>query len=737
MCRLAGCPCYTADGGEDTAMKSLPGERVARCAGGSARREFPDLSKRLSPAAVLAGAMAIALAMSVGFPCLAATVLPLGIEELAKGAILAIEGKVEAIRVKGDRNDIRTEVDVAVARTFKGESSGKVTFSVPGGFLPDLGLGMGVPGTPKFQPGERVFLFLEETRAGLEVCGLAQGAFHIKTVTGSGGRGGEVVEQDPAAPGTILSTAKREDPAFRILGRSVPYPIFAEMVDACVNGRPLSPDLGKLAENLPPPSSCVPDAEQSRIGGWPVAAVALAAIAFMSAVLILSRRVGSKAKKTAWLLFVAAASGAFALAMRGEDVHAYAVEGPKWDLSALGGRVPWEESTSGTNDTLYEFDDVQDAFDEWEAIPESAIAFIKTGTTSIKAKAYDGHNVIAWDPDPSYGSSILAMTYYWFNGSEMLEADIIFNDRDFYWQAGGQGGTQKVKGVALHEIGHFIGLDHVNPPPDAIMNPIDRGFQTLQDDDKAGAAYLYPASAFPNDPIVAATASPSSGPAPLTVNFSGFGQDTFEPASPLSYSWDFDDGTPASNEQNPVHEYSEPGIYVATLTVSTNRTNPDNNRSAAATATVAVGEELRPVPGKGKFKLNFRYYGRDSFRMKIYVGGLTMPFTAEKDDDDNTFPCKVTVGKGKKEYLFAMNGKGKTIPNDAGIKVKVNMKTGVASMKISKSDLTDAIGVSRLTTTEGRWIDVPVFMQIGDLSIAGIIPAWYSSKATKSGKGLF
>lgn len=36
--------------------------------------------------------------------------------------------------------------------------------------------------------------------------------------------------------------------------------------------------------------------------------------------------------------------------------------------------------------------------------------------------------------------------------------------------------------------------------------------------------------------------------------------------SPTSWQWDFGDGTPISNQQNPVHAYSGPGTYVVTLT---------------------------------------------------------------------------------------------------------------------------------------------------------------------------
>ena len=62
-----------------------------------------------------------------------------------------------------------------------------------------------------------------------------------------------------------------------------------------------------------------------------------------------------------------------------------------------------------------------------------------------------------------------------------------------------------------------------------------------------------------------ASASPTSGQAPLPVDFSSAGSSDPEGA-PLSYSWTFGDGT--STQANPTHTYATPGQYVARLTVS-------------------------------------------------------------------------------------------------------------------------------------------------------------------------
>ena len=57
------------------------------------------------------------------------------------------------------------------------------------------------------------------------------------------------------------------------------------------------------------------------------------------------------------------------------------------------------------------------------------------------------------------------------------------------------------------------------------------------------------------------SADPSSGLAPLSVHF------TDSSVNATIWEWDFGDGSALSYEQNPTHEYSDPGIYTVILTV--------------------------------------------------------------------------------------------------------------------------------------------------------------------------
>jgi len=81
-------------------------------------------------------------------------------------------------------------------------------------------------------------------------------------------------------------------------------------------------------------------------------------------------------------------------------------------------------------------------------------------------------------------------------------------------------------------------------------------------------------------PVATASASPSQGGVGVRVQFTPEG--SFDPdGTALTYSWTFGDGA-SSTERAPLHVYTEPGLYTATLEVS------DGIDSATQTTTVKV-----------------------------------------------------------------------------------------------------------------------------------------------------
>jgi len=88
-----------------------------------------------------------------------------------------------------------------------------------------------------------------------------------------------------------------------------------------------------------------------------------------------------------------------------------------------------------------------------------------------------------------------------------------------------------------------------------------------------------------NPLLASASASPSSGQAPLAVNFNGSATGG---TPPYTYRWNFGDGQ-SSTSQNASHTYSASGNYAAILTVTD---------SQSATATNSVSINVTATPGQ-------------------------------------------------------------------------------------------------------------------------------------------
>jgi hypothetical protein len=159
------------------------------------------------------------------------------------------------------------------------------------------------------------------------------------------------------------------------------------------------------------------------------------------------------------------------------------------------------------------------AIDAWNAeMHDIQLAAVMDSTMAVSSG--DGVNSASFSSTvfgDSFGSGVLAVTYYRTQGSSFQEADILFNNAQVFdsyrgdLQFNSQGKCVcDIQRVFLHELGHTLGLDHPDSAGqhvDAIMNSMVSNGSQLTGDDIAGIQSLYGAP----------TSSPTSTPSPTPV----------------------------------------------------------------------------------------------------------------------------------------------------------------------------------------------------------------------------
>ena len=165
--------------------------------------------------------------------------------------------------------------------------------------------------------------------------------------------------------------------------------------------------------------------------------------------------------------------------------------------------VPYYIDSAGDPDLPFTSirDSISAAFGSWEAVDCSALRFTYSGVASgaQRGGVYLRFESSRWDP--SVGDAA-AYTMSDKNSSGTITASlIVFNSVDVSWttseSAAGFGHRVDLQGVAAHEIGHALGLDHPwRREATMFFSGGSAELRSLDDDDKRGACYLYPASAF-------------------------------------------------------------------------------------------------------------------------------------------------------------------------------------------------------------------------------------------------
>ena len=163
----------------------------------------------------------------------------------------------------------------------------------------------------------------------------------------------------------------------------------------------------------------------------------------------------------------------------------YVLEGPKWGGSGLGtagGVVTWEiDPTISLNMLAL----IVTAFADWASwanIQFQQVAASVDADIAFTVGAIDGLD------------NVLGTTQYWYSGSSFVSADIEFDSGEGWYNSGSSVVSSDGLDffmVALHEIGHAIGMDHYNTTP-AVMNAfLNTSIHDLQASDIHGIQAIY------------------------------------------------------------------------------------------------------------------------------------------------------------------------------------------------------------------------------------------------------
>jgi len=433
---------------------------------------------------------------------------------LAAEAELILTGKVTALQSVWEGKKIYTYVTVSTRDSFKGTEEKEVIIKVPGGTVGEITCH--VSDTPAFKKGEEILVFLKSRGMYYELAGAQQGKYTIKkdevmglnvTVNGIPALiSGRIMEEQEVKKGGTEPEPDKTNRQFSSLPQNIvekgngPIP---EITD-------ISPDFGPAIKKDLTVYDAAEDSTQ----------VAISGINFGSSQGMAAFWAGQGDSEFTYATIKSWSDNQIVCLVPGGANSYYSdrvtgnvfvvtgdglVSEPalfRVTYSCMGGKVPGNKLTykvnANTPDYVGEENSVQEAGNAWNNAGAN-FEFEYSGATHKTSVDLDSENSVVWVNEGNTGW--LAQTWIWWYTSDpasILESDIEFNDY-YLWSSAAScpSGKRDVQGIAVHELGHSLGLLDLYGTADlektmyGNSSPGEIKKRTLEQDDIDGIKYLY------------------------------------------------------------------------------------------------------------------------------------------------------------------------------------------------------------------------------------------------------
>ncbi len=185
-----------------------------------------------------------------------------------------------------------------------------------------------------------------------------------------------------------------------------------------------------------------------------------------------------------------------------------------WHPSTQPVRILIDEAGSPQAPGALTHNAIRAAMSTWNQVRSSYFRFADGGLTSQKTiSSTDGRNTVLFDREGTYfpqGTNVLGFSRTFTLtdnlGYRAVDSDLVFNSRDWRFDVNPSPNSLDIQSIALHELGHHLGVDHPGGGrdrsqassgcgpvvSDAVMYFAYNGRRTLALDDIAGITAIYP-----------------------------------------------------------------------------------------------------------------------------------------------------------------------------------------------------------------------------------------------------